>query len=176
MGRTLRAMLTASGLISATVAALLCVGAPASLAAPAPFPDVPPWHWAYSATVTDQDAGLFVGYPASPSALLENAVRQVYDGFAHARAAEAQPWVERFTYNRPPDWPAPLEHSLIAAFSLVQMQVTVRGDTAVAVYTSMVRTSDGRALVTPVRVNVRTNGQDWQVDYTGLAATDPAFK
>jgi len=176
MGRTLRATLAGSGLISVTVAALLCGGAPATLAASAPFPDVPPWHWAYNAVAADQDVGLFVGYPAAPSALVENAVTQVYDGFAHARAAGAQPWAERFTYNRPPDWPAPLEHSLIAAFSLIQMTVTVHGDTAVAIYTSMVRTSAGRALATPVHVSLRNDGQDWQVDYVGLATVDSAFK
>jgi len=161
-------------MIGFTFAALLC-GAPQATVA-SPFPDVPPWHWAYDAVAADQAAGLLVGYPSTRAALAENAVTQVYDGFAHAGAAPAQAWVERFTYNRPADWPAPMEHSAIAAFSLARVQVSLRGNTAVAAFTATVRTTAGRTVTTPVRVNMRANGQDWQVDYAGLAAVDPVFR
>ena len=172
---TLRTVVARSGLIVMTVAALLCGGPQPTFAALIPFPDIPPWHWAYDAVTSDQAAGLVVGYPTSPEELAGNAIRQVYGGFAHAGAAQAQSWVERFTFNRPANWPAPLEHSPIAAFSLSPVRVILHGDSGIAVFTATVRTTADRTLTTPVRVNVRANGQDWQVDYAGLAAADPVF-
>src|SRR5437879_548664 len=121
--------------ITAAAGAVLIACAAATAAG---FPDVPPWHWAYDAVTRDQDAGVIVGYPASPGALIDNAITQVYDGFAHASAAGAQAWVERFSYNLPPDWPAPFLRSEIVAFSLTGMRVSINGNTAEATFTASV--------------------------------------
>src|SRR5262249_27973981 len=86
-------------------------------AAPA-FPDVPRWHWAHEGVQRGQDAGILRGYPAAAPELVQNAVFQIYDGFAHAGATAAQAWVERFTYNRPANWPQPLQRSRIMRFAL----------------------------------------------------------
>ena len=57
---------------------------------PAPFPDVPPWHWAYQAVLKDEQAGLVIGYPSSPAELVATSITQVYDSFVHAHATGAQ--------------------------------------------------------------------------------------
>lgn len=157
--------------------------APAAGAAAPSFPDVPPWHWA-SAAVTDLAAkGIVIGYPATPAELAENSIVQVYDGFLHSSAPGSGPWVERFTYNRPAAWPAPeppsyvLRHVPIASYALTGMHVRVNGDQATAVFTStVVPVAGARVETTPMRVRLRFNGQDWQVDYATLAAGSPVFR
>jgi len=162
----------ALGLTVAAGAALVGCAA----AAAAGFPDVPPWHWAYEAVTRDQDAGVIVGYPASPAALVENAIAQVFDGFAHASASGAQAWVERFSYNLPQDWPAPFRRSQIVAFSLTGMRISVGATTATADFSASVGTRDGHSVNIPLRVGLRRNGQDWQVDYAALARASPLFR
>jgi hypothetical protein len=145
-------------------------------AASVPFPDVPPWHWAHDAVQKDQDAGLVIGYPASPAELAATAVTQVYDGFAHAAAPGAQEWVERFTYNRPPDWPAPLQRAQVARFALTGMALALSQETGTATFRAAVTTRAGRTVTSPMRVPLRFNGQDWQADYAALAAASPIFR
>jgi len=140
------------------------------------FPDVPPWHWASDAVTKDQRAGLVVGYPAAPAGLAQNAITQVYEGFAHAGAKGAQEWVERFTYNRPASWPVPLARSEFAQVTLSGMRVAVHDDTATAVFTAAVTTRRGRTITMPMRVELRNNGGDWQVDYAGLASRSSLFR
>src|SRR5438445_11090164 len=79
----------AAGLLLALIAATAPAGGSASAAAPS-FPDVPPWHWAYDSLIQVRDAGLVIGYPAAPGALIETCVTQVYDAFAHAGARRAR--------------------------------------------------------------------------------------
>ncbi len=162
----------AFGLTVATGAALIACAA----ATAAGFPDVPPWHWAYDAVTRDQDAGVIVGYPVSPAALIENAIAQVYDGFAHESAPGAQAWVERFSYNRPPDWPAPFRRSRLVAFSFTGMRASINGTTATAAFTATIGTLGGQTSTAQVRVGLRFNGMDWQVDYAALARASPLFR
>jgi hypothetical protein len=157
--------------LAAGAALIACAAATA-----AGFPDVPPWHWAYDAVTRDQDAGVIVGYPASPGALIENAVTQVYDGFAHASATGAQAWVERFSYNLPQDWPSPFQRSQIVAFSFTGMRVSTNGNTAEAAFTTIVGTRGGQASTARMRVGLHFNGLDWQVDYAALARASALFR
>ena len=170
-------------LLAGTIAAAVGL-APAARAAGASFPDVPPWHWA-SAAVADLAAkGIVVGYPATPAELAENSIVQVYEGFAHASAPGSGSWVERFTYDRPAAWPVsePASYALrghvpIASYTLTGMQVQVQGDRATAAFTStVVPVAGARAETAPMRVRLRFNGQDWQVDYATLAAGSPVFR
>jgi hypothetical protein len=140
------------------------------------FPDVPPWHWASDAVTKDQGAGLVVGYPAAPAELAQNAITQVYDGFTHAGAKGAQEWVERFSYNRPANWPAPLQRSQFVQVTLSGMRMAVHDDTATAAFTAAVATRQGRTVTTPMRVELRHNGGDWQVDYASLASGSSLFR
>lgn len=144
-------------------------------AAAAGFPDVPPWHWAHDGVQKAQDAGTLLGYPGTAPELVENAVAQVYDGFAHAGAAAAQNWVERFTYNRPANWPHPLQPSRIVRFALRDMRTAVHGDTATTTFTAAVTTRQGQD-VTKMRVTLRREGEDWRVDYASLAAGSTLFR
>lgn len=157
--------------VVAATALIACAAATA-----AGFPDVPPWHWAYDAVTRDQDAGVIVGYPASPSALIENAITQVYDGFAHASAPRAQAWVERFSYNLPPDWPSPFQRSRLVAFSLTGMRVSINGATAEAAFAADVGIRGGQTNTASIRVGLRFNGLDWQVDYAALARASALFR
>ncbi len=140
------------------------------------FPDVPPWHWAYDAITKLQDEGILQGFPTPPAQLAENSIIQVYDGFAHATATGARAWVERFTFNRPGNWPAPLSHAQMAAFSLTGARVNVRDTAATATFTATVGSPDGKTVTDPMRVELRWNGRDWQVDYATLAAGSPLFR
>ena len=102
---------------------------------------------------------------------------QVYDGFVHAAATGAQAWVERFTYNRPADWPAPLRRAQIVAFDLAEMHIVVQGDAATATFIANVRPHPGAVAITrPIHAQLRYNGQGWQVDYATLASADPTFR
>jgi len=160
----------------AAVTICLCVGAAPAWAA-APFPDVPPWHWAAAAVAADQAAGLVIGYPSTPAELIANAVTQVYDGFLHAAEAGSQAWVERFTYDRPAEWPASLHRVQLVAFDLSGMRITVGGDVATAAFTASVVPHPGAAAITrQIQARLRYNGQDWQVDYAPLAAADSTFR
>lgn len=145
-----------------------------------PFPDAPPWHWASAAVTNDAQAGLLVGYPSSPASLVANAVQQVYDGFVHAHAAGARAWVERFTYDRPSDWPAPLAGSHLGAFSLNDLTPVTTGGTGtvtfVARVTAQTAASGDQTRVVPMRVDLRLVGGDWQVDYASLAAGGAPFR
>ncbi len=161
--------------ILAAVTGVVLIGGIAA-ATEGSFPDVPPWHWAYDAITKLQDEGIVQGFPTPPAQLAENSILQVYDGFAHATATSAQAWVERFTFNRPRNWPAPLSHSQIAVFSLTDARLSVRDTTATATFTATVRSPDGKTVTDPMRVELRWNGQDWQVDYATLAAGSPLFR
>jgi hypothetical protein len=164
--------------IEALLAALVGVAVSTGVAGAenAGFPDVPPWHWASAAVTKDQGAGLVIGYPAAPVELAQNAIAQVYSGFAHAGAKGAQEWVERFTYNRPASWPAPLARSEFAQVTLSGMRMAVHDDTATAAFTAAVTTRQGRTVTTPMRVELRHIGGDWQVDYAGLAQGSALFR
>ena len=143
--------------------------------AQAAFPDVPPWHWAHDGVQKGQDAGILLGYPATAPQLVENAVFQVYDGFAHAGAPAAQTWVERFTYNRPASWPQPLQQSRVVRFALRDVRAAVQNDSATATFTAAVTTRQGQEM-TKMRVALRRTGDDWQVDYASLAAGSAIFR
>ncbi len=164
--------------IEAFVAALagVAVSTGAAGAVASGFPDVPPLHWASAAVTKDQGAGLVVGYPAAPAELAQNAIAQVYEGFAHAGAQGAQEWIERFTYNRPASWPTPLARSEFAQVTLSGMRVIVHDDTATAAFTAAVTIRGGRTVTTPMRVELRHIGGDWQVDYAGLAQGSALFR
>ena len=164
-----------TGPLAIVVGIALCMGH-AGAAASASFPDVPPWHWAYDAVRKDQGAGMFVGYPAPPAALAQTSVTQIYEGFAHAGAPGAQEWVERFSYNRPSTWPAPLHRSQIAQFTLRGMKVAVGDETATATFTAAVTTRQGQVVMTSMRAALRHNGQDWQVDYATLQSGSALFR
>ena len=87
--------------------------------------------------------------------------------------------MERFTYNRPADWPGPLERARLAAFSLGDVSVAVTGETANATFvaTETVRETTGtRTSRVPMRVRLRLSGEDWQADYATLAAGSPVFR
>ena len=142
---------------------------------PLPFPDVPPWHWAYKSVLMDQRAGLFVGYPTTPAELVANSVAQVYAGFVHAHATGAQAWVERFTYDRPSAWPGPLDRSQLVSFSVRDLRPVVTGDTATATFT--VRTTIGTSTTTDrMRVDLRQVGGDWKIDYATLERGSVLFR
>jgi hypothetical protein len=155
----------------------LLTGAPAG-AQPnaAGFPDVPPWHWAYQGVLRDAQAGLIIGYPASPAALIENSITQVYDGFVHAQARGAQAWVERFTYNRPAAWPAPFEHGQLASFSVRDVRAVVSGDAATAAFVAETQARAGQSATTPMRLTLRLMDGDWKIDYGTLAAGSGLFR
>ena len=161
--------------VLALAVGIALTGGPA-IAAGAPFPDVPPWHWGYDSVQKAHEAGIILGYPSAPGALAENSLVQVYDAFAHASAPGAQQWAERFTYNRPADWPAPLARAQVAAFSLTRLHAVVSGETAVATFTATVTTRGGRTISTPMRVPLRRDGEDWQADYARLAQGSPLFR
>lgn len=160
--------------------ALLAVVQPAGRAAAqapaAPFPDVPPWHWAYESLARDSQAGLLIGYPTAPAELAKNAITQVYEGFAHARAPEAQAWVERFTYNRPTSWPGPLARSTLTSFALRSVAATVAGDTATAAFSAQTATGTGQTVTVPMHVSLRAMDGEWKVDYATLAGESALFR
>jgi hypothetical protein len=154
------------------------LGAP-SPAAAATFPDVPPWHWAYQGVTKIQEAGIVVGYPTAPAALVQNSLTQIFDGFSHAQAAGAREWVERFTYNRPADWPGPFARHQVLAFSLGTVSIAVSGSTATAAFDPTVALREGagtRSVHTSMRVRLRLANNDWQADYATLAAGNPLFR
>ena len=138
------------------------------------FPDVPPWHWAYQGVLKDAQAGLLIGYPATPAALIENSITQVYDGFVHAHARGAQGWIERFTFNRPAAWPAPLERTQLASFSLRDVRPTFTGDAATVTFVAETQ-AGARPATTPMRVTLRLLEGDWKIDYATLAAGSSLF-
>jgi hypothetical protein len=159
----------AAGLILALAAGTTLAGGSARAAAPS-FPDVPPWHWAYDSLIRVRDAGIVIGYPATAGALIEISITQVYDAFAHAGARGAQAWAERFTYNRPADWPAPFLRAHLAGFSLSPMQTVVAGEAASTTFDATVTSRDGQSRSAPMRVQLRWRDGDWQVDYATLRA------
>lgn len=163
-------------LVGALLAVMQPAGRAAAQAPAAPFPDVPPWHWAYQALVRDAQAGLLVGYPTAPDELVKNAITQVYEGFAHARAPEAQAWVERLTYDRPASWPGPLAHSALTSFALRNVSAAVAGDTATVTFTAQVTTRAGQTTTTPMRVGLRAVDGGWKVDYATLAGGSALFR
>jgi hypothetical protein len=168
-------MSAAGGLAIAIITgALLGTARLTAPAQPAPFPDVLPWHWAYQAATRDAQAGLVVGYPTAPAELIANSIQQIYDGFVHAQSPSAQTWVERFTYDRPAAWPAPLERSRLAGFSVRDLRTTVSGDRATATFT--VQHMGAAAAANPVHVDLRWLGGDWKIDYATLASGDPLFR
>ena len=157
------------------MAGTLSAGGAARAAAPE-FPDVPPWHWAFDSVTKAHDAGILIGFPSPPEELIQAAITAVYDGFAHASSPGAEAWVARFTYNRPADWPAALARARVASFALTGVRPFVSGSTATATYTAHVTTADGRALTGPMRVRLRANGDDWQLDYATLAEGSVLFR
>jgi hypothetical protein len=166
-----------NGVAALVLAGALSLAGRAAAQGPAnSFPDVPPWHWAYQAVTTDGQAGLLVGYPAAPAELVENAVTQIYGGFAHAHSPGAQAWIERFTYNRPASWPAPLERSAVAGFVLNEMRVAVAQDTATATFNARVTSRSGGTAAGAMHVAAKLIDGDWKIDYTGLAAESALFR
>ncbi len=157
-------------------AALLLTGQASAQTPAAPFPDVPPWHWAYLGVAHDAQAGIVVGYPTAPAELVENSLTQVFDGFVHARAPVAQAWVERFTYNRPPSWPGPLERASITGFMLTAIRIAVTADAATASFAASVTTRTSQTAVMPMRVGLRLIDGDWKIDYAALAAGSALFR
>jgi hypothetical protein len=159
------------------LASALLTGVPAG-AQPntAGFPDVPPWHWAYQGVLRDAQAGLLLGYPAAPDALIDNSITQVYDSFVHAQARGAQGWAERFTYNRPAAWPGPFERAQLASFSIRNLRPAVNGDTATASFVAETQTRGGPSATTPMRVTLRLMDGDWKIDYATLAAGSNVFR
>ena len=162
----------AAGVILALIAGTALAGGSARAATPS-FPDVPPWHWAYDSLIQVRDAGIVIGYPAAPGELIEISITQAYDAFTHTGARGAQAWAERFTYNRPADWPAPFLRAHLTGFSLSRLQTRVSGEVASAVFDATVTTRDGRSLSAPMRVQLRLRDGDWQVDYATLRAGAP---
>jgi hypothetical protein len=140
------------------------------------FPDVPPWHWAYQGVLKDAQAGVVVGYPASPEALIDNSITQVYDSFVHAQARAAQGWAERFTYNRPAAWPGPFDRAQLASFSIRNVRSRVDGDAATASFVAETQTRGGQSATTPMRVTLRLMERDWKIDYATLAAGSALFR
>lgn len=159
-----------------TAAVLLTALQAAAQTPTPPFPDVPPWHWAYQSVRRDADAGLLLGYPTPAAELVENSLTQVFDGFVHPRTPGAQAWVERFTYNRPASWPGPFERSSITRFVLTGVKTAVTGDAATATFTASVTARTGRATATPMRVGLRLIDGDWKIDYATLAGQNPNFR
>lgn len=169
----MNSIIAAMRAVGPLLVALVLISAGKALSQPvtAALPvDVPPWNWAYQAVVFDQGQGLVNGYPAGPKALAANSIAQVYAGLAHADAAGAQAWIERFTYDRPADWPAPLERSTLASFSFEDMRIALAGTRATAAFTARLTTRAGMRISKKVRVPLRLKGSVWQVDYTDLAA------
>jgi hypothetical protein len=158
------------------LASILLLGARAG-AQPnrAGFPDVPPWHWAYQGVLKDAQAGLLIGYPVTPAVLIENSITQVYDGFVHAHAQGAQAWIERFTFHRPAVWPAPLDRTELASFSLRDVRPTVTGDAATATFVAETLSGAGPAR-TAMHVALRLLEGDWKIDYATLAAGSSLFR
>lgn len=167
--------LVGGGLLMLTGALLTGVPAGAQPNA-AGFPDVPPWHWAYQGVLKGAQAGLFIGYPAAPAALIENSITQVFDGFVHAQAQGARGWVERFTYNRPAAWPGPLEHTQLASFSIRDVRPTITDDSATATFVAETQTRAGGSATAPMRVNLRLMDGDWKIDYATLASGSSLFR
>jgi hypothetical protein len=165
----------ATGLV--ILAGALSTAAPAD-AQPnaAGFPDVPPWHWAYQGVLKGAQAGLFIGYPAAPGALIENSIAQVYDGFVHAQVRGAQGWVERFTYNRPSGWPGPLERAQLVSFSIRDVRPAITGDSATAVFVAETQSHGGQPATTPMRISLRLMDGDWKIDYATLASGSGLFR
>lgn len=172
------------GVLAAGLACLSPAGAgrllvPGPADAAAPFPDVPPWHWAYQGVTKIQAAGIVVGYPTAPGELVQNSLTQIFDGFSHAQATGAREWVERFTYNRPADWPGPFARHRVLAFLLGTMSIAVSGSTATAAFDPTVTLREGagtRSVHTSMRVRLRLANNDWQADYATLAAGNPMFR
>lgn len=160
----------------ALAVALSAAGRATAQAPAAPFPDVPPWHWAYQGLVRDAQTGLLVGYPTAVPELIENTLIQVYDGFVHSRAPEARTWIERFTYNRPASWPRPLERSSLARFSLTGVTSTVAANAATATFRAQLTMRNGEIATTPMRVALRLIDGDWKVDYATLAGESALFR
>jgi hypothetical protein len=167
--------MVAAGVVILTSALLSIVPAGAQPNA-AGFPDVPPWHWAYQGVLRDAQAGLLIGYPASPAALIENSITQVYDGFVHAQARGAQAWVERFTYNRPAAWPGPLDRGQLVSFSVRDIRPAVNADAATASFVAETQTRAGQSATAPMRVRLRLMDGDWKIDYATLAADSVLFR
>lgn len=166
--------------VAVLVSAMWAGGGAIAQTPPTPFPDVPPWHWAYQAVLQAQQAGVVIGYPAAPAELVQNSITQVYGSFAHARATGAQTWAERFTYDRPATWPASLERSPLVAFSIEGLQSRVSGDTATAAFAARITTARATGgevhAVTPMRISLRLIDGDWKIDYATLAQNAPLFR
>jgi hypothetical protein len=138
----------------------------------AAFPDVPPWHWAYGAVRADRRLGLLRGYPTGAAEAIENAITQVYAGFAHADTEAAQTWIERFTYDRPPSWPAPLRRTALVSYRLSG----IRMRDSLASFVARIHLRDGETFTDRLHVRVKRNGREWQVDYADLARESRLFR
>lgn len=69
---------------------VVALAATAQAQIPAPFVDVPPWHWAFEAVERGASTGIFRGYPIDDRERVVNAVTQVYDSFVHASHSRAE--------------------------------------------------------------------------------------
>lgn len=159
-----------------TAFSLILAGA-ATAQGPAPFEDVPPWHWAYDAVQEVAAAGIFVGYPTSDRELAVSAVTQVYDAFAHAGHPAARGWAERFLTNLPTNWPQPLSRSRLVRFRLENARMETGGDRVVVLaHVVVVLRADGgvreRRAVLRADLHRDTTGR-LRVNYAALAAAQP---
>ncbi len=160
-----------------TVMILTVLAAAAQAQIPAPFLDVPPWHWASEAVQRGASARALRGYPTDDRERAANAVTQVYDSFVHAAHPRAVEWSARFLVTLPSHWPQPLERSRLASFRLEKVQVDLRNDWGIVSFTVTIAlqipggASETR---TPMRVEVHKDAEGhWRVHYPDLAAGQP---
>ena len=144
---------------------------------PSAFVDVPPWHWAFDAVQQGAAAGIFTGYPTNDSEMVANALVQVYEAFTHADHPAARGWAEWFLTNTPAQWPQPLQHSRLVAFTLEGVRVQVNGDRARAMFVAAVavRTDGGQTTArSPLEVQAeKDTAGHWRIDYATLVTGQP---
>jgi len=161
-------------IVAATVIVLIPVAAALAQAPPSSFEDVPPWHWAYDAVQTLAERRIILGYPRDERELALNAVRQVYEAFAHATHPLAQAWAEAFLTNLPAIWPEPLRRSDVIAARWTESQVRLDGPRGAITLQGVVRTRRAADLRARVTVTVvRDRAGRWRVDYASLARGQP---
>ncbi len=143
-------------------------------AAPEPFEDVPPWHWAYDAVETARTHGLLVGYPPDPRFSAQNALIQSLEALAHPDHPAAQAWAERFLTDLPADWPHALRRSTLRAFRVLRIAVALQENRGTAEFDISFRLADGRTGIASGRVTVQRDATDrWRIRWSELARALP---
>ena len=136
--------------------------------------DVPPCSYAAEAVRRLARLGIIQGYPATPTALAQNAVRQVFEGLRCGDAA----WTNRFLSGVPQGYSTgivPLGMPLRPGFEFVPTATRVTGDTATVSYrlrfveNGAVAERDGTARL------ARTDASGWLVDFESLAESGLPF-